>query len=236
MTAKTPAQLLTVFETGDVPQQTDYQDVFDSFVNLVQTAAQSIASDLTLPTLNAQKVSAADILTGTNLTVASANISNLNTSTVSAANITSNIVSAQALYASAATFNSVTAQSVVASAGAFTNVTAQSIITSALTVTVLKRPVDTSVRAIGTTQGTAKQLTADFNRVVSGSAADNYGVLLSNNTGREQLVFNDTNINISTYPISGGAINDLGTNNPYVVSASLAVSFYYLGANIYLSK
>lgn len=236
MTAKTPDQLLTSFETGDVPQQGDYQNIFESFINVVQTTEQSISSDLTVSNLNAQTVSAAIALISTNLTVTSANISTLNVTTLSGTTFTPANVSAQNIFAGTGDFTSVSCQTIVASAGTYRSVSAQTMVTSALTVNVLGRLADTSVRAVGTTQGGAKALIAELNRVVSGSAADNNGVILSSTVGREQVVFNDTNINVNVYPRSGGMINDITVNNPYVVSASLATSFYYLGSNIYLTK
>jgi hypothetical protein len=202
MTAKTPSQLITSFENGDVPVQADYQDIFDSYVNLAQTTSQSMAGDLNLPNLTA-----ANTVSANNVNVTNA--------------VNATIVSASVINAAFGNFTAVTAQTIVASAATFN---------------VVSNSADTSVRAVGTTQGGAKALTAMLNRVVSGSAADNNGVILSQITGRHQLVFNDTNINIKVYPGTGGQIDDLATNVAYTVSASAAIGFYYLGSNIYLSK
>jgi hypothetical protein len=48
MTARTRAALAALFETGDVPDGTDYSDIFDSFLSLSDTTAQSVTSDLSL--------------------------------------------------------------------------------------------------------------------------------------------------------------------------------------------
>lgn len=235
MTAKTPSQLLTSFENGDVPVQGDYQDVFDSYINVAQTTAQSMASDLSLPNITPQTVSAGT-LNGQVAAVSAVNATIVNATTVSASAInaaigTFGVVSAQAVNASAGAF-----VTVAASAGVFNSVTAQSVVASAGNFTVLQRSVDSSVRAAGSTQGSAKALAIELSRVVFASADSNNGVILSQITGRGQMVFNDTNINVKVYPAVGGAIDDLGTNNPYVVSASAAIGFYYFGSNIYLSK
>lgn len=47
MVAQDRSTLQSVFETGDVPDGTDYANLIDSFINLVETSAQSIASPVT---------------------------------------------------------------------------------------------------------------------------------------------------------------------------------------------
>ena len=48
MTQQTRATLKGVFEQGDVPQGSDYEDLIDSFVSLADTTAQTVTSDLTI--------------------------------------------------------------------------------------------------------------------------------------------------------------------------------------------
>lgn len=48
MTARTPAQLKLLFETGDILVQTSFEDLIDSFVNTTQTTAQVIQSNLSI--------------------------------------------------------------------------------------------------------------------------------------------------------------------------------------------
>ena len=60
MTAKTRNNLKSEFETGDVPDGTDYSDLIDSFLSLSDTDAQTITSTVNLPTANiTTKMSAA---------------------------------------------------------------------------------------------------------------------------------------------------------------------------------
>lgn len=63
--------LKTRFENDDIPQQADYEDVFDSFVNLEASANQTMSGPLTVTTLNATVVSAQ------NLAISSAEVSAL---------------------------------------------------------------------------------------------------------------------------------------------------------------
>lgn len=50
MTAKTRLQLASIFENGDIPTASGFQDIFDSFVNLIDTATepQTVQSGLTV--------------------------------------------------------------------------------------------------------------------------------------------------------------------------------------------
>lgn len=218
MTQKTPAQLLTSFQNLDVPVQSDYEDVFDSYINVAQTTAQSIASDLAVRNFTADNISASSMTLTNGLRTAQVDTPLVSASAVRATTLDSGLVSAQRVNASVATFlNTVSAEQVFASAGNFG---------------VLSRSPDTSVAATGGTQAGAKLLSSELNRVVSGSA----GVRLTQIAGRGQMVWNDTNTNINVYPATGGQIDDLSTNSPYVVSASVGIGFYYFGSNIYLSK
>lgn len=94
MTAQNRATLKSEFETGDVPDGTNYADLIDSSLNLVDTSAQSVASDVTF--------AGAVNITGTlgSITVSGA---------VTADSITvSGAVSANSVNASSATFTTLT--------------------------------------------------------------------------------------------------------------------------------
>ena len=51
MTAQTNAVLKSSFEQGDKPQGSDFADLIDSFLSVVDTTAQEMLSDLTVPNL-----------------------------------------------------------------------------------------------------------------------------------------------------------------------------------------
>lgn len=88
MTAKTPAQLKQLFETGDVMVQTSFEDAFDSYVNVLQTTAQAVLSALSLAVVSASSIT----VVGT-VQAATGNFSAVNAATVSA-----NVVSASSVF------------------------------------------------------------------------------------------------------------------------------------------
>ena len=224
MTAKTPTQLLTVFENGDIPVQADYQDLFDSYVNIVQTTAQSMASALTLPTLTVTTLNVTTFSPST-INATTGNITTVSANTINAANANITTVSA-----ATANITTVSADTINVNI-----VSAQSIITSALNTGVLSRSVDITKRATGTTQATAVTLTAELNRIVNASAGGN-GAILTATVGREQIVFNDAGFSIDVYPVVGASINSQAVNTPLSVGVSTEISFYYVGNNLFLSK
>lgn len=66
MTAQNRDTLKTKFEQGDTPQGTDYEDLIDSALNVADTSAQSVASAIFTPELQATHASAGSInVTGT---------------------------------------------------------------------------------------------------------------------------------------------------------------------------
>lgn len=60
MTAQNRTTNKSAFEQSDVPVGTDYADLIDSFVSIVDTTAQSIASDLTIPNITINGIVSAD--------------------------------------------------------------------------------------------------------------------------------------------------------------------------------
>lgn len=58
MTQRSVTYLKGRWETGDIPTQTDYQDLMDSFVSLEASANQTMSGPLTAPSVSAASVSA----------------------------------------------------------------------------------------------------------------------------------------------------------------------------------
>lgn len=58
MTAQTKATLRLVFETGDVPDGSNYTDMIDSAVNLAESTVQTMSGPLVVTVLGASEVSA----------------------------------------------------------------------------------------------------------------------------------------------------------------------------------
>ena len=65
MTAKSRANLKAAFQSGDTPDGDDFADLIDSFANITDTTAQSIAGNLTVESLTGTTVSAGDTFTDT---------------------------------------------------------------------------------------------------------------------------------------------------------------------------
>ena len=119
------------FEDGDVPQESDYVDLIDSYLSLADTTAQTVTSDLIIPVATITEVSASQV-NASAATVAGA----LSAASVRADNY--GAVSATSITASAATI-----------AG---EITTRSVVTTALTVSsganvAITINVDTSVAA-----------------------------------------------------------------------------------------
>lgn len=73
MTQRSVTYLKGRFETNDIPTQTDYQDVFDSFVNLEASAVQTMAGRLFAPSFSAGKyISSNEVIVPTGTSQASA--------------------------------------------------------------------------------------------------------------------------------------------------------------------
>lgn len=53
MTQRSVTYLKGRFETSDIPTQSDYQDVFDSFLSLEASAAQTLSGPINAPTVSA---------------------------------------------------------------------------------------------------------------------------------------------------------------------------------------
>ena len=62
MTQRSVTYLKGRFETGDVPTQSDYGDLMDSFVNLETSANQTMAGNLTLPSVSVSALTANKVI------------------------------------------------------------------------------------------------------------------------------------------------------------------------------
>lgn len=87
--------------------------------------------------------------------------------------------------------------------------------------------VDESVRAAGSNQASATQLTSQWNQVTSGSG----GVLLSSyQAGLQQFVANTSGGGISVFPPPGAQINALGVNAAFSLSNNSSATFKFISA------
>lgn len=232
MTTYNKATLKTFFETGDVPAGGDYANFIDSYVNLVETALQTMAGPLNPTELISARVSATNgIFTGT------MRIDGL--MSAAAANFSGN-VSAAAIYAS--TLNLTGNMGVAIVSAASVNVTGD---VSASTGTVYASAVRTIngvlegtgiVSAAGIAQGTAAALTFVINRgkgVVDGSTTG--FAIPANRIGLTQIIVNDA-VSANLWPPTGGVINALGANAAFAMAANIPYAIYHITASAYAVK
>jgi len=86
MTTQTRSTLKSLFETGDTPDGGNYSDMIDSALSLVDTSAQSINSDLSVPKIIATEVSA-DVVNCSGLAVTTMLVSAVNFATETTASV-----------------------------------------------------------------------------------------------------------------------------------------------------
>lgn len=85
MTQRSVTYLKGRFETADIPTQSDYGDVFDSFVSLEASAAQTMAGRLTAPSFAGKFIKSSESkITATGTSQASAATVSAATASVSA--------------------------------------------------------------------------------------------------------------------------------------------------------
>lgn len=221
MTTYNRTTLKTFFETGDVPTGTNYADLIDSCLNIVDTGAQSIAgplnpTELVTPRVSANDVNVTGTLTVTTFTTDSIVVSGLSVTTASAAtlygtSIVAGIVSATSIYTDA--FSS---PSITTSAATITNGVTQGV---------------GVVSAAGSTQATAATLINVINRgkgIVDGQTTG--FTPPANRTGLVQYLFNE-GASANLWPPVGGTINGLAVNTPFPLAASAMVTIVHLTAS-----
>jgi len=198
MTNYNKTSLKTFFETGDVPDGTDYANLIDSNVNLVETANQVMAGALEATEFIAARVSAANMsITGTS-TLVSVMATQIDTTTLNATTV------------SATTINSVgnistSAARVIASAGQFEN----------------GYYVGTAIiSAAGTTQGAGALLTAVINIGAGVADGATTGFLLRNNRAGHIQYITNGGASANLWPASECKINVLATNAAFGMAAN----------------
>lgn len=214
MTTYNKSSLAAFFVQGAVPSGTDYANLIDSQVNLVETSAQSMAGPLVTAELITPRVSAGNVNVTGSLTV---------TGTYSAAVVNTALMNATTV-----------------SAGAiYTDSLSVSANTSAAAMWIsgnLIRPVVTIV-ASGTTLGTANILTGQINRLITVSDGTATGVgLQANKTGLVQYLYNETATSANLWPCTGGQINVLGSGAAFALAGSTLYTIVHTKASGYAVK
>lgn len=212
MTAYNKQTLGTFFETGDVPQGSDYQNLIDSQVNIVETSVQSMGGALATTELVTPRVSATNVnVTGT-----------LSVTTYAAVNGSfSGTVSANAL--NIATDISAAAGTIYSNANRVTG-------------GVYRTP--TVVSAAGSTQATAALLGSNgvirCKGIVDGQTTG--FLLLANQTGNQQTIWVEENTSCNLWPCLGGQINALSSNAAFAMTGNTQYIVTHIKASGYSVK
>lgn len=222
MTTFNKQTLATFFQTGDVPQGSDYQNLIDSQVNIVETSAQVMGGPLVPTELITARVSAGNgFFTGT-------------------LSVMSDISAGQDLYVN----RNLAVSGQITTASLFiTNLTATSAtVTNLNSTTVSANKVYSTqgiyqgvgvVSAAGTTQGTAAVLANIINRGKGIADGSTTGFTpLANNAGLVQYLFNE-GASANLWPPTGGFINGLAINAAFPLVASAMVTIVHLTASAY---
>lgn len=130
MTAQVRSLLKGVFEDGDQPSGANFADLIDSFVSIADTTAQSISSNLTVPTLVASVEVSSPLVNATTV-----NAVTVSASTMTATRIDVTTVSASVITASDVSANSIQASSMAATLLGVTTLSAANATLNALTFT-----------------------------------------------------------------------------------------------------
>ena len=214
MTTYNQTTLKTFFQTNDVPTGSDYANLIDSYINVVDTSAQSMAGALNPTELITARVSATNgVFTGT-LDVAGV----ANFTTVSAVNVTfqSTTTSALSVTVDVSAGGTVYASAMRSTNGVFEGVAI--------------------VSAAGVAQATAALLTSVINRGKGVADGATTGFLLpANKTGLTQVIINDA-VSANLWPPTGGIINALAANGAFAMAANTPYIIYHITASAYAVK
>lgn len=223
MTAQVRAYLKSIYENGDVPQGSDYVDVFDSFVSISDTTVQSLNSPLTTSNLGATTVSAASIEVGDvsaqSVVTSALTVNDIRlTGAFSAATVNANVVNANSVSAKAANVSALTVLNNASVSG------------RVQTYDLFQQSIDTSVAATGSSQSSAKQLGSFVSNIIRASTtAQEDGVRLGGGyPGLVQYIVNRTSQSAKVYPPTGGTINS--------AAANAAVDIFPVSFNIVLHE
>jgi hypothetical protein len=208
MTAYSRTQLAAFFQTGDVPTGSDYSNLIDSCLNMVDTSEQQIASKFNAPEVITSRLSAGNAAVVGTLTVG----------TLSQSNITTGIVSASTVITDALSVSANTSANNIWINGDFY----RSVVT---------------IAASGSAIGGANLLTGQISRLTTVTDGTATGVILqANKTGLVQYLYNETATSANLYPCVGGQINVLASSAPFALAGSTLYTIVHTKASGYAVK
>lgn len=207
MTIQNRTTLKSFFNTGDIPTESQYADVMDSFVNLSETGSQILQSPLRAPSIGAVAVVSAAAFEGSSASI---------TGTVSANTFAGNTFTGTTI--NGTTINSTTINATTVSTATVRAVTVS--VTSLYPATVINTLTD-NITAIGTTAASAASLGGTTLVVVkTASGSENSVIYNSLPLGRQLIIINDTNSSVQVFPPNATAFNSLSPSASYEMPAS----------------
>lgn len=229
MTTYNKTTLKTFFESGDIPAGTDYANLIDSQVNIVETGTQIMGGALSPTELITARVSATNVnVTGT-LTVAgifSAGNVNFNSVTASAAIVTGGLTGNTASFSGIVSGTTLNLSGDVSAATGTVYASAVRSTNGVLSSTGI-------VSAAGTTQAAAAVLTNIINRGKGVVDSTTTGFTpLANRAGLVQYLYNE-GVSANLWPPTGGTINGLAANAAFALAASAAYTIFHISASAY---
>lgn len=253
MTTYNRTTLKTFFETGDVPEGSDYANLIDSCLNLVDTAEQAMAGPLYTTQLNTPSVSALNgnfsgIVSTVGLRV-TGNVSSNSTWDIGGLNVSgditgSNLSITNTISANTGSFNGDVSVSGKITAGAISVAADVSAPTGTIYASALRmggggifRTV-TVVSAAGTTQATGAVLGTNGIARLKGIVNDTTTgfILNANCTGLQQTVYVEENTSCNLWPCVGGQINALASNAAFGMAGNATYIITHIKASGYSVK
>jgi hypothetical protein len=223
MTAQTPAYLKSRFENGDIPAASDYEDVFDSFVNVATSSIQTLVGGLVstnfiqVSELNASLVSAASV----NASFVSAQT--VNASFISCGTVSAATVSAGSLYATNAIFITASANALNADTVSAGNVY---IVSAAFYGSI-------DVSAVATTQAGALLVDRPTAFVIFADGNNNSIRLPTSTRGRVQNIVNATTTVLKIFPAVSGRFLVTAVNASLSIQADRCATIFHQGNDRY---
>lgn len=217
MTAQTPAYLKSRFENGDVPQGTDYEDVFDSYVNVATSAEQTMSGNLKTAGQFIGDVSASRITTS----ALTATTFTADTFITSALRVTT--ASASTLFADTAKITTVSAN----------EITAATVTAGAIYVSSAWRSFAVNVSALATTQASAILVNAPMVFVIHGDGNNNSVRLPPSSRGLEQKIINASTTALKVFPAVSGRFVTTAVNLSLTVPEGRSMYVFHQGDERY---
>lgn len=251
MTTYNKTQLKTFFEQGDVPSGTDYANLIDSQLNLVETVNQTMAGPLTATKLVAPTVSA------TNFNVTGgffANIVSANTLAVSDITVNSSYTQNDGSFSVIGIEGNINLSPDVGNVnlapvtGGVSLAPVTGNVNIAGTNTIFagnlifqggpyKIQDVVIVSAAGTAQASAPSIGTNLVvRLQGATDGQATGYKLANTQGIKQYIYNENAVSANLYPDIGCKINGLGTNAAFGLAATTMYTVLQYAASAYAVK